>query len=212
MPHTSGSPSSGRSGTGSGTGTRTGTRSRRPAEVLADAVRVLAGVSVVVALLRGGAVDAALFFMVLGGTVIPRLLRVVPPGLDAAFGAGLLVAAWSGSLGLYEQIGWLDLAVHGATTALAAAVGYLAMVRAGWLVHPRETPAMGVVVVTVLLGLSLSVLWEQAEYLGATYLDPTIYVAYVDTIGDMTLGGLGSAVAGMGLGAWARRTARDRTA
>lgn len=33
----------------------------------------------------------------------------------------------------------------------------------------------------------------------ATYLDPTIYVAYGDTIGDLVMGGLGSAAAGAAL-------------
>lgn len=199
--------------------------------VAADAVRALGVASVVISAVGRGPIDAALFALVFGGLLLPRMLRV-PSGLDAAYGVGLLVAAWSGALDLYDVIGWLDLAVHLATTGLVAAVAYLAMVRTGTVLDPRDLPragrragspggatsavvdrndrrGSGVVVLTAALGLGLSVLWEVSEYLGHTYLDDTIYVEYVDTVGDMAIGGLGSAIAGVALTVWGRRTARE---
>ena len=203
----------------------------RRAFLTADAVRLLGAASLVISAVARGPVDAALFALVLGGLLIPRLLRV-PAGLDAAYGVGLLVAAWSGALDLYDVIGWLDLAVHMGTTGLVAAVAYLAMVRTGAVIDPRDLPltggragspgrpsaavvdgsdrrAAGVVVLAATLGLGLSVIWEVSEYLGHTYLDDTIYVEYVDTVGDMAIGGLGSAIAGVALTAWGRRTTRE---
>lgn len=189
----------------------------------ADLVRLAGVVSVVVAVVARGPIDAALFLLVLGGLVLPPLFRA-PVALDAAYGVGLLVAAWSGSLDLYDAVGWLDLAVHFSATALVAAVGYLAVARTGAAVPPhalgadpapageRDGRPLGIVVLTAALGLGLSVLWEIGEYVGHTYLDPEIYVGYVDTVGDVTVGGLGSALAGWGLTVWGRSAGRPAPA
>ncbi|MDC7123264.1 hypothetical protein OMK64_17175 [Cellulomonas fimi] len=163
-------------------------------------VRAAALVSVVVALLTLGPVDAALLVLVVGGVALPPL-GGVPAWLDAAYGVGLLAAAWAGVLGLYEAVPWLDVVMHLVVTGLVAAVAHLLLaVRTRAVVDPRAARAAGAgaasVLVTVSLGTTLSVAWEIGEYLGHTYLDPTIYVAYGDTIGDMVMGALGSAVAG----------------
>ncbi|GCD21060.1 hypothetical protein ACFO3K_18130 [Cellulomonas algicola] len=166
-------------------------------------VRVLALVSVVVALVTLGPVDAALLVLVVGGVALPPL-GGVPPWLDAAYGVGLLASAWAGVLGLYEAVAWLDVVMHLVVTGLVAAVAHLLLaVRTGAVVDPRTARAEGrgaaSVLVTAALGTTLSVAWEIGEYLGHTYLDPTIYVAYGDTIGDMVMGALGSTVAGAAL-------------
>lgn len=166
-------------------------------------VRVAALVSVVVALVTLGPVDAALLVLVVGGVALPPLGEV-PPWLDAAYGVGLLAAAWSGVLDQYEAVAWLDVVMHLVVTGLVAAVAHLLLaVRTGAVVDPRTARAAGLggasVLVTAALGITLSVLWEIGEYLGHTYLDPTIYVAYGDTIGDLVMGGLGSAAAGAAL-------------
>jgi hypothetical protein len=163
-------------------------------------VRVAALVSVVVALLSLGPVDAALLVLVVGGVALPPLASV-PSWLDAAYGVGLLASAWAGVLGLYEAVSWLDVVMHLVVTGLVAAVAHLLLAaRTGAVVDPRaaraERRGAPSVLVTVALGTTLSVAWEIGEYLGHTYLDPTIYVAYGDTVGDMVMGALGSAVAG----------------
>lgn len=168
-------------------------------------VRLVGVVCVVVALARGP-VDSALFLLVLAGLLAPVLARA-HPALDAAYGVGLLAAAWSGALGLYEAVAWLDVVMHLVVTGLVAAVTHLVLARrTGAVVDPARVPrdggrrvAVGAVVVTFALGLALSVQWEIGEYLGQTYADPEIFADYPDTIGDMVVGGLGSTVAGIGL-------------
>jgi hypothetical protein len=167
------------------------------------AVRVLGLLSAAVALLLRGPVDAALLALVLAGLVVP-VAAGIGPRLDAAYGLGLLAAAWSGALDLYETVAWLDLVMHLVVTGLVAAVAHVAVARwtgavadPGTLVGGRA--GAGAVAVTAALGLALSVLWEVGEYLGHTYLDPSIHVAYRDTVGDLVMGGLGSAAAGVAL-------------
>lgn len=163
-------------------------------------VRVAVLVSLVVASVTRGPVDAALLVLVAGGVTIPPLVGV-PARLDAAYGTGLLVAAWCGVLDLYETVWWLDVLMHLVVTALVAAVAHLVLaVRTDAVIDPRAARTAaerrGAVVVTASLGAVLSVMWEVGEYLGHTYLDPTIFVEYADTVGDLVLGTVGSAVAG----------------
>lgn len=172
-------------------------------------VRLLGVASVVVALAARGPVDAALFALVLAGLVVPPAARI-GPGLDAAYGVGLLAAAWSGALDGYEAVSWLDIVMHLVVTGLVAAVAHLGLARwTGAVAEPGAVPGaagwVGAVAVTTVLGLGLSVLWEVGEYLGHTYADPSIHVAYRDTIGDMVMGGIGSTVAGAALVVAARR-------
>ena len=45
------------------------------------------------------------------------------------------------------------------------------------------------------LGATAAVLWEIGEWAGHTFLDPSIYVGYADTVGDLAAGLAGSVVA-----------------
>lgn len=164
-------------------------------------VRLLGLASVVAAVVALGPVDAVLLLLVLAGLVVPLTARV-DPRLDAVYGVGLLAAGWAGALDLYQRISWLDVVMHLVVTGLVAAVGHLVVARLTGAVVDPVLPAaprvrVGSVAVTTALGLGLSVLWEVGEYLGNTYIDASIHVAYRDTIGDMALGGLGSLAAGL---------------
>ena len=121
--------------------------------VVADGVRVLAALSVLVGTYRAGAVAAALFLLVLGGTTVPRLVAVVAAAALARWGA----------------------------------------VATGDAAHPRAA----VVVVVAGLGAVGALLWELGEWFGNAVLDPRIQVGYIDTLGDLAAGLLGSVVAGV---------------
>lgn len=187
-----------------------GPRLPRTLLALADAVRVLGGVSMVAAGIWLGGVELALFALVLLGLVLPRVLGT-PPGVDLATGVTLLAAGWIAVLGLFEVVGPLDLVVHWAANGLLAVVGYLLLVRLAVLpALDAPGPARagtGVVVVTTALGLTLGVLWELGEWAGHTFLDDTINVGYTDTLGDLVAGGLGSLLGGLWL--LTRRPARS---
>jgi len=190
--------------------TDAGATRRRPL-VRADVVRAAAGLSVLVVALWTGPVAAALLALVLAGTFVPRWLEA-PAWLDVSYGVALLCAAWAGVLGLYEQVGWLDLAVHLVATGLAALVAQLAIVRARLVSWPTvggtRRDRVGNVLVTTTVGAALAVAWEIAEWSGHRFLDPTIHVGYDDTISDLAAGVTGSFLAGLLAVVVARRDER----
>ena len=167
--------------------------------VPADVTRVAGLLAVAVAALWFDGVAVALSLLVLGGLMVPRAVGA-PGRLDAAYGTGVLVAAWSAVLGVYESVSWWDVAIHFVATGLVAAVAYHGMMRLGVVRDPGDVrsrgPAIGIVLVVAALGLGLSVLWEIGEWLGHTYVDASIHVSEADTLGDLAAGGVGSALAG----------------
>ena len=168
-----------------------------------DVVRLAAFISVVVGLLAFGAIAGALFLLVLGGTVIPRVLEA-PAALDASYCVVILFAAWAAELDWYLRVGWLDVVLHAAATGLIAAMVHVLLVRVGALPPvDRATPTgprIGAAVATTALGMALAVVWEFGEWFGHTYLDQRIQVGYTDTVGDLAAGAAGALVAAVLLG------------
>jgi hypothetical protein len=183
---------------------------RRPHGVLeyvADAVRVVAALSVVVVGVGWGVVEIAVLMLALLGTLVPRML-----GLRATFdlmvGVAALGAAWSSVFELYTRITGYDTVVHFVLNGLLAAVFVVLAHRAGWVVSPDHgdgrggagrSARVGSVLVTVAFGLAAGTLWEMGEWAGHTLVDSAIFVGYDDTIGDLAAGGLGSLLAGLAL-------------
>lgn len=167
-------------------------------EVAADVVRVLALVGIPIAALAWSVTDVATIALASFATVLPRVLHVRPV-LDVAFAVTVTVAAWSAVLGLYESMRWWDLPVHLVLTGLLALLAAEGLRRLGVLppVSAVRRPLAHGVVVTASLGLALGVVWELAEWFALTFLDPATYVGYEDTLGDLALGGLGAALAGL---------------
>jgi hypothetical protein len=171
-------------------------RPRTAGDFAADAVRALGLVSVVAAAIWWQPMDAGILALALPALLVPRFLGI-RPWFDIVFCVVVLVAAWSNVLGLYESVAGWDLVVHFACTGVIAAVAYLALARAGIVPSPsseRFAPKHSFVLVPI-VGLAASAAWEMLEWVGYTFISDEIFVAYVDTIGDMAFGVLGSIVA-----------------
>jgi hypothetical protein len=170
-----------------------------PAEFAADGVRLLGPISLVSALIIFGLPAIPAFILVIVGQIIPRILGM-RPAFDIAIGVVLLGAGWSNVLNLYTTVPGWDLLVHFCANGVAAAMLYL--------LYARRTDPDGsrtirtsptVVLLTTSFGLGAAVIWEQFEWLAHNLVDATIFVAYNDTIGDLTAGGLGSLLAGVAM-------------
>jgi hypothetical protein len=169
--------------------------------VLADSVRVLGALSILVSAVWFGPVEVALFLLVLLGLLVPRVIAL-PVALDLALGVTLLAGGWFAVFDVFEAVGPLDLVVHLLANGLLAVTAYLLLVRLGALPDPTDatTPTRhrtGMVVVTTALGALLGVLWELGEWAGHTYFDDGINVGYEDTLGDLVSGAVGSLLGGL---------------
>src|SRR5690606_1477138 len=136
----------------------------------------------------------------LGGVVLARVLAL-PGWLQAALGAAMLAAAGASVLGLYESVTWVDIPAHFLLNGLVAASLGTVLLRAGLLADPRTRRGRaGIALTTTTTGVALGVVWEIAEWVGFTYVDPSVYVYYGDTIGDLSAGGAGCLAAGLLVG------------
>src|SRR3546814_235091 len=127
------------------------------AEWVADAVRAVGVLSVVIAGLGWSLTGAGILALTLPALVLPRFLGV-RPGLDIVYGVTVLVAAWSNVLGLYRTVAGWDLVVHFACTGVIALMLYLLAARLGIVGDPQGTalPARVPLTVVPLIGLAIS--------------------------------------------------------
>lgn len=171
-----------------------------PAEVIADVLRLLAVLSIVVAAIGWGPLSGLSFVAVVAVMLVPRVLHV-RASFDIAFGLAVLFSTWSSVLGVYHTTDWWDVPMHFLTNGLCAALLFVVFVRLGVLADPATLrhPALSATVMTTALGLSMGVLWELFEWFGRTYIDDEIYVGYEDSLGDLAWGGLGSLLAGLSM-------------
>ena len=172
----------------------------RPAETgaqrLADALRLLGVLSVLLALLFHELTDAAIVAFALPALMLPRFIGM-RAWADISVSTALLVAAWSNVVDLYRVLWWWDVPVHFVLAGWMAVVAYLFLAHRGIVRSPgaRGFTTAGGIVLTTVLGLALGALWEMVEWFGYAYLTDDIYVTYGDTVGDMAAGGLGALVA-----------------
>lgn len=167
---------------------------------VALAVRSLAPLSALLTVLFSDIVGAAVMMLVCLATTIMWRARL-PAVLEVATNLVLLVAAWSSVFLLYERFAHWDLVVHCAATAVLAELAFRALEHWGRL---RASSAVAHVAVVTGLGAVLALLWEFVEFAGYALVDPRVQVGYLDTMGDLAAGCVGSLVIG-GLGYWARR-------
>ncbi len=177
-----------------------------PSGVVADLLRLAILVSGVVVLLSGQLEGGLRFLGAFVLLLVPRRMAVPRP-FDAAFAAGLLIAAWANAAHWYEAAWWVDDVIHSFLPGVTAAMLYLLLARTDVLPDLHDSTlvhrSFAVVLLTVALGLAVAALWEMYEWTAVTVFDQTsINVGYDDTILDMALGGAGSVLAGVLLRAW----------
>jgi hypothetical protein len=91
---------------------------------------------------------------------------------------------------LFDTVDWWDDWMHFLNWLLLTAGVLLA-----W--SARGVSRGVVVMCAVGFGLTAALLWELGEYFAFIRTSPELTTAYTDTLGDLTLGGLGSLLAGL---------------
>lgn len=136
--------------------------------------------------------------------VLPVVWRLVGRGRPYPYGADVLITlpflvdVLGNVLNLYDTIDWWDDANHFINWLLLSA-GFGAL-----LVRARLSPLVtGALVVG--MGCVTALLWELGEYVAFIRANEEEHAtAYTDTLGDMTLGTLGSLVAAVMVVLWMR--------
>lgn len=126
-----------------------------------------------------------------------------PFAADILITLPFLIDTAGNSLDLYDTVEWWDDANHLVNWALLSG-GFGALVarlRHGF----RLTSAL-----VVGFGATTAILWELAEYVAFIRVSPELETAYIDTLGDMTLGLLGSVLAGIVSG-WSAHRAQSQS-
>lgn len=179
-----------------------------PTGVIADLLRVLALVSVLVTVPTEPTEVPLRFGLMFALLLVTRVIAMPRP-FDAALAALLLLSGWASAAGWYFEHPWIDIPIHFALTGASAAMLYFALARLDLLPKPHQ-PSLrrnvgAVVLVVTLLGGTTAVVWEIYEWLAATFVQSRMLVGYDDTIGDMANGLVGSVVAGLLMAWWQRR-------
>jgi hypothetical protein len=161
--------------------------------------------------------EAFIILVLLGGTMLPRLLGIPRP-FEGALLVGLSLQAVGGAFGLFRpDFGW-DILVHTVLTGAAAPCAYLALVRIGALPDPSapevpENHDVGVLLITAALGMALGATWEIVEGTSDQLLGTSLVRSSLDTTIDLIANAMGAVVGGAALVSWARRTrTEERTA
>jgi hypothetical protein len=148
-------------------------------------------------------VAPVLWWLVVGRRDRLRTGTVKPP--YAAFTLVMLpflVDVTGNSLDLYDSIDWWDDANH--------YVNWLLLLAGLGLLLARDVrPDWAMVLLVTGLGAILAIGWELGEWFTFIRHGTELDTAYEDTLGDLTLGTLGSLTAGLALLRW-RRTRASR--
>lgn len=163
--------------------------------VLADVLRALGVLGVVLAVMLFDLTDAGILAFALMGVFAPRFIGL-RPAADVLTSVSLLIAAWSNVLDVYTAVPWWDVPMHILCTAVLAAGAHVFLVQRDVLPRPGLPSRTASVAMTLTIGLALSALWELVEWVGFVYITSDIYVTYHDTIGDIAAGGTGSLLGG----------------
>lgn len=184
---------------------------RHPSGLVADAVRVAALVSAVLALFWLPGENAVRFGLLFAVLLLPRFVGIPRP-FDAAFCAGLLVATWAGVQDWYVRVPWVDEVVHLLTIGATAAASYLMLAKLQLMPGLQDAPIRrhrsSLLILAAALGLGVAALWEIYEWVAAQFAPQALHVGYDDTVIDIIFGGVGALVAGLALMRWVG-TGRD---
>jgi hypothetical protein len=178
----------------------------RTAGLLADLSRLVLLVGTIAAAITVGLADAALFALVFALLLLPRVTRIPKP-FDLAVCVLLPIATLATTADWYRRFAWTDWAMHCLATGAVAAAAYLMLAGTPLLPPLRDQRRSTTVTLTVMIGLTIGVLWEFCEWFFLDVMSVPVGVGYRDTIADLAMDTLGSLIAGAALVAWTARTA-----
>ena len=113
-----------------------------------------------------------------------------PYATDVLLTLPFLIDTAGNTLDLYDTIMWWDDANHLVNWALLSGA-------MGALLQRSRLGSWETLALVVGFGAVTAILWEAAEYFAFIRDSPELSTAYIDTLGDLTLGLAGSCLAGL---------------
>jgi hypothetical protein len=169
----------------------------------------LVNVAGAVAFAVAGNFEAALRLAVTAAVMILARIIDVPRPFDLGFVVGMALQGWGNAAGLFDRYGWYDSVVHFVLSAMVAPLFYIGLARL------RVVPDLdedfdehhhaGIFLISLALGGAFGAFYEIYEYVAVRGFGADLQIGYADTILDLTLDLLGSALGGLGLMFWAVR-------
>jgi hypothetical protein len=175
-----------------------------------DPIDVLRALNIAGAIAFGvaGNFEAALRLAVTGGVMILARVINVPRPFDLGFVIGMALQGWGNAAGLFDRYDWYDSVVHFTLSAMVAPLFYIGLARLEVVPDLQEDfdehHNVGIFLISLALGTAFGAVYEIYEYVAVNGFGADLHIGYGDTILDMTLDVLGSALGGAGLMAWAQ--------
>ncbi|MGA8217338.1 MAG: hypothetical protein WB771_02140 [Solirubrobacterales bacterium] len=174
-----------------------------------DLMRLALLIGAAVTLLTGPREQSFRLLLTFLVVLIPRAIDA-PRLFDFAFVSAMWLQAWGNVFGAFDQIYAYDKVVHTVLSGASAALLYLALVRLD-VVPDLASDSLrrhrvGMVLLATALGWSfMGGLYEIYEWFADRFLGAHLYVSYGDSIGDLTVDGIGSLLGAVLILVWDRR-------
>ena len=179
--------------------------------VIRDPIDVLRALNIAgaIAFAVAGNLEAALRLTVTAAVMIRARVIDVPRPFDLGFVIGMALQGWGNAAGLFDRYGWYDSVVHFVLSAMVAPLFYLGLAKLEVVPDLQEDfddrHNLGILIISLALGGAFGAFYEIYEYVAVHQFGASLHIGYGDTILDMTLDLLGSALGGLGLMFWAVR-------
>lgn len=185
----------------------------------ADVVRLSYLAGAVYCFATGSTGHGLRFLFTFVAVLAPRALKVPRP-FDLFFTITLGLQAWGNAVGAFHNGDTFDRVDHAFSSLGIAPLFYLWFVRMGLLPHTSESLPrarhVGLVVIGFCIGLSIGALYEIYEFSADHLAGAHNYIAESDTVLDLSMDAIGSAIGSFLLLAWVmwgwgteRRVPRD---
>jgi hypothetical protein len=179
--------------------------------VIRDPIDLLRAINIAgaIAFAVAGNLEAALRLAVTAAVMILARVIDVPRPFDLGFVIGMALQGWGNAAGLFDRYDWYDSVVHFVLSAMVAPLFYLGLARLEVVPDLQEDfddrHNLGIFIISLALGGAFGAFYEIYEYVAVHQFGASLRIGYGDTILDMTLDLLGSALGGLGLMYWAVR-------
>ncbi len=172
-----------------------------------DLLRVSFLIGLVVVAFLGDIGDFARLAVTAAFVYLARYIGLPRP-FDLGFVIGMSLQGWGNVFDLFDRLSWYDTVVHFTLSLFVAPLLYIGLARLEVVPDPGHGVTrhrlLGLWLVTLSLGLAFGACYEIYEWFVDHVLGGHLHIGETDTVFDLTMDALGSALGGLLLVVWAK--------